>query len=146
MERIKVFLDDSQVVFREGMHLVLESEEAMEVVGEGRTAEEALAFLREQPVDVLVLSEDIVRVANRIIERFPFVGLILVGDTYPRQRQLAAEDSIFLTRDVDPEELVRAVRKVSRNSHRTQKQSRPDEIGEFRQSLRERLLSLVESL
>ena len=45
MEKIKVFLGLSQLVFREGMHFILESEGDMEVAGEGRTADEVIFFL-----------------------------------------------------------------------------------------------------
>ena len=82
MKKIKVFLADSNVIFREGMHTVLECEEDIEVIGEGTSAEEALTFLQKEAVDVLVLGGDMGEGIRRIAETWPSVSLIFVGDPY----------------------------------------------------------------
>lgn len=109
--KVRVFLVDNQVVFREGMHLVLDDEEGIEVVGEGTSAGEALAFLENKAVDVLVMSEDTADVARRIKFAFPAVRLIFVGNSHSGDRRAMVGDySVFLSRDMDPRELVAAVR------------------------------------
>ncbi len=145
MEKIKVFLGDSRVVFREGMHFILDSEEDVEVVGEGRTDEEALAFLQKQTVDVIVLSQDMRNVARRITEAYPSAGLIFIGDTPPRQQGVIG-NSIFLTRDMNPEELAYAVRKVTWNGSRAQTWNGTDRTKKLKQSSRGRLLSMLDAL
>lgn len=80
LEKVKVFLVDNQTIFREGIHFILEGETDMEVVGEGRTADEVLAFLQEQSVDVLVLSDSMENFGNQVSEMFPHVGLLFLGD------------------------------------------------------------------
>ena len=143
MERIKVFLGDSQVVFREGIHFILESEMGIEVVGEGRTTDEVLDFLQRQPVDVLVLSQDMYDEIGRITEIFPSIGLVFIGDTFPQQQ---VGNSIFLTRDMDPGELAPAVRKVSCDDVVVKAREQTSEMEEAGQSSMEHLLSLVDAL
>ncbi len=143
MERIRVFLSDSRVVFREGMHFILDTEEDMEVVGEGRTAEEVIAFLQRQPVDVLVLSQDMEDAVRPIAKMFPSVGLVFVSDACSQQ-QVAEGNPIFLTKDMNPEELAPAVRKASCNYGRAPIWNGTDGMEEARQSPMEYLLPLAE--
>lgn len=145
MEKIRVFLGDSWVIFREGMHFILEEEDDVEVVGEGRTIEESLTILEEQPVDVLVLSQDLEDVAYPITERTPSVGLVLIGNA-PSQQKGAIRNSIVVSRDVEPEELAGAIRKASKNNCRTQSLEEKDELEGLKQSIKASLLSLVEAL
>ncbi len=124
--KIRVFLADSQVLFREGMHFVLEGEEeGIQVVGEGTSAEEALAFLGNETVDVLILSEDMRDRARRIKFTFPAVRLIFVGNSYldDWRAMVGAGDSIFLSRDMDPSELVAAVKKAGRSNTKSAESS-----------------------
>ncbi len=144
MEKIKVFLGLSQLVFREGMHFILESEDDMEVVGEGRTADEVIFFLQRQPVDVLVLSHDLEYVVRQVAKRVPFVGIIIIGDA--SSRRVAVGNSSFLTRDIEPEGFVRAVREASRKRFTLPTLKSDDETEEPKPDLKGKLLSLVECL
>ena len=45
MRKIKVFLSDAQVIFREGIHFTLSGEEDFEVTGESTSNDEALIDL-----------------------------------------------------------------------------------------------------
>ena len=143
--KVRVFLADSQVIFREGMHFVLEGEEGIEVVGEGKSVEEAMAFLGRESVDILVLNEDMRDMAHRIEEVFPFVRLIFTGNFHASDEQVGEGKPVFLSKDTNPGELVAAVRKVGSGSF---KPFVPviGEIGQEKQLLREHLISLVESL
>ena len=167
MENIKVFIGDSQVIFREGIHFILQDEPDVEVVGEGRTPEDATAFLQTHPVDVMVMGQNMEKAANRVAGTFPHVGLLLIGDDHSRQ-QVVGRNSIFLTRDVEPEELVRAVRVVGNSAFLTREleseepvlaglkvnqdngeaQTQVNTIGaeQSKQSVRAHLLSLVHAL
>ncbi len=144
--KVRVFLADSQVVFREGMHFVLEGEEGIEVVGEGGSAEEALAFLSREAMDVLVLNEDMAEMARRIRLAFPAVRLIFVGNFHPSDARVGDGKSVFLSRDMDPRELAAAIRQAGGSNT----QSRDADLGKgmdaTMKALREHLLSLVESL
>jgi len=156
--KVRVFLADNQVLFREGMHFVLEGEEGIEVVGEGTSAEEARPFLEKETVDVLVLSDDMRDRARRIKFAFPAVRLIIVGNSYLGGRRAMVGDSILLSRDMDPRELVAAVRKAGRNNT-SSRVPEPEEgnsdslvleqgegMDATMKALRKRFLSLVDSL
>ena len=145
MKKIRVFLGDDNVVFREGMHFILESEEDMEVVGEGRTIKDVTAFLQEHPVDVVVLSQEMEDKAGLIPEAFPSVGIVLVGDSN-FQQATAVADSILLTRDMEPEELAPAVREARYSYNETQGSGSSKGEEESSKSPVERLISLVDAL
>jgi len=144
--KIRVFLADNQVLFREGMHFVLEGEEGIEVVGEGTSAEEALAFLERESVDVVVLNEDMRDMTRRIEFAFPLVRLIFVGNFPPSDERVEGGKSVFLSRDMDPRELVAAIRQAEGSNT----QSCDVDLGEGMdttiKALREHFLSLVEAL
>ncbi len=144
--KIRVFLADSQVVFREGMHFVLEGEEGIEVVGEGGSAEEALAFLSREAMDVLVLNEDMAEMARRIRLAFPAVRLIFVGNFRPSDARVRDGKSVFLSRDMDPRELVAAVRRSMESDTDSPKRGSDEGMDATVQALRQRFFSLVDSL
>jgi len=56
MEKIKIFLSDPQILFREGMHFTLSGEEDFEVTGEATGNEEALTFIETNPPNIAILS------------------------------------------------------------------------------------------
>lgn len=139
---IRVFLADNRVIFREGMHFILDNEPDVEVVGEGVTFEEALAFLREAAVDVLVLNADMWAQSRPIAREFPSLGFVFV-DNARSLGQPVSGNSAFLSRDMESKELVDAIRKVSRDNMVTS--AHPGVVG-MEQAIRSHLLSLVESL
>ncbi len=156
--KIKVFLADSQAVFREKMRFMLEGEEGIEVVGEGTSAREALGLLHNRAVDVLVISADMADTSSQIKFAFPFVRLVFVGDS-PSGEALAAQAGAgFLNRrDMQPRELVSAVREAGGKRSETPTAAIPpkanvdtsdalDGLDGIREALREHFLSLVEAL
>ena len=59
MQRIRLLLLDDHVLFREGLSRLLASEPDFEMVGHSGTAAEALAVLRREPVDIVLLDWDL---------------------------------------------------------------------------------------
>jgi len=155
--KIKVFLADSQVVFREGMRSLLEGEEGIEVVGEGTSAREALGFLHNRAVDVLVMSADMADTSSQIKFAFPFVRLVFVGDS-PSGDAAAQAGAVFLNRrGMQPRELISAIREArGKHSETPTATTSPkanidasdaaEGLDGIREALREHLLSLVETL
>lgn len=124
MEKISVFLADWQVLFREGIHFTLSGEEDIEVIGEATNNEEALNFIETNPPRVAVLNMDHDKLkgddaTRRIKRNFPSVSVILVMDTEDEEYLFAAVKcgaSAYVTKDIDPGDLVDLIRKVAQGA------------------------------
>ena len=55
MNSIKVFLVDDHPIVREGLRTVLEEDEAIEIIGEAGTGEEAIAKIPTSSADVFLM-------------------------------------------------------------------------------------------
>ena len=125
MEKIKVFLADWQVLFREGIHFILSGEEDFEVIGESTSGEEALNFIENNPPKVAIFNVDRgkpsgVEIARRIKQNLPSVSIILIMDRYNDEQLFAAIKSgasACLTKDMEPDELLHNIRKVAQGDH-----------------------------
>ncbi len=124
MEKVKVFLSDPQVLFREGIHFILSGEDDFEVTGETTGNEEAFTLIEANPPNIAILSMhdaksnsfDIIR---RIRKNLPSVFVILVMDKKEPDKVFAAiksGTSACLTKDTEPEHLLDIIRVVSQGS------------------------------
>jgi hypothetical protein len=77
---------------------------------------------------------------------FPGIGVILVGESCSAKQYVVAGNSVSLSRDMDPGELAAAVRKAYKSDDGTPAQETVETMEDMKRSLREHLLSLVESL
>jgi DNA-binding NarL/FixJ family response regulator len=59
MDRTRLLLVDDHVLFREGLSRLLASEPDFELAGSCGTAAEALAVLKNGPVDIVLLDFDL---------------------------------------------------------------------------------------
>ena len=115
--KLRVLLVDDRIVFREGIHSVLDSEEDIEVVAEAVEAEEAVSYWESLGADVVVGNS---RQASALQKRLPDARLVILDNT-----------------DVGPGELVQAVRGGAYPANGTQ---------EAKQALKHHLLSRVARL
>ncbi|MGN8648079.1 response regulator transcription factor [Gracilibacillus sp. HCP3S3_G5_1] len=53
--KIKILIVDDHLVVREGLKLILETNEAFEVIGEAQNGKEAMQFIQKQKPDVMLL-------------------------------------------------------------------------------------------
>ncbi|NDK32002.1 response regulator transcription factor [Nesterenkonia haasae] len=123
-ETIKVMLVDDQHLLRMGFKLILEGEDDLQIVaeaGDGQEALEALDALGQERPDVVLMDVrmprmDGIEATERIVERFGEVRVIILTtfdlDEYAFSG-LQAGASAFLLKDVEPEDLVDAVRVVA---------------------------------
>src|SRR4030042_5362412 len=82
MEKIKIFLSDPQVLFREGIHFILSGEDDFEVTGEAINNEEAFTHIEANPPSIAILNirdkkvggPEIVR---RVKRRVPSISALL---------------------------------------------------------------------
>jgi DNA-binding NarL/FixJ family response regulator len=124
MEKVKVFLSDPQILFREGIHFILSGEEDFEVTGETTSNEEALALIEANPPNIAVLSLQDKKatgpnIARRIKRSQPSVSVILTMDNKEDETVFEAMKSgasTCLTKDSEPEQLLDTIRVVSQGS------------------------------
>jgi DNA-binding NarL/FixJ family response regulator len=121
---IRVLLADDQVLVRAGFRLLLESAGDISVVGEAANGGVAVALAREHAPDVVLMDVHMPEVdgvtATRLIAGDPrlagtkVVVLTTFDDDQTVFAALRAGASGFLVKDVEPEELLQAVRVVAR--------------------------------
>ncbi|WP_431984310.1 response regulator [Streptomyces qinglanensis] len=121
---IRVMLVDDQALLRTGFRMVLTAQQDMEVVAEASDGAEALAVLREQPVDVVLMDVrmpgvDGVEATRRICEGGeggqgdPKVLILTTFDLDEYAfSALKAGASGFMLKDVPPGDLLAAIRAV----------------------------------
>jgi DNA-binding NarL/FixJ family response regulator len=124
MERIKVFLSDNQVLFREGIHFILSGEEEFEVIGETTGNEEACSQIITNPPNIAILSITDAKLngpeaTRRIKRNLPSVSVILTVDRRDDELLFAAIKSgasACITKDTDPESLLETIKTVNEGS------------------------------
>jgi DNA-binding NarL/FixJ family response regulator len=122
MKRIKIFLSDPQVLFREGMHFILSGEDDFEVIGETTNNEDALARTEANPPQIAILNIEDKKYSGpetirRIKSQFPATSTILTIEKRDEEQLfevLKSGASACLTKDIDPQHLLDIVRDVSR--------------------------------
>jgi two-component system invasion response regulator UvrY len=118
---IRVFVADDHAVVRRGLRQILESE-GMSVPVEAATGEDVLARVEERTADVLVLDLslpggnglDLLKEVKRRRPDLPVLILTVHSEDQYAVRALRAGASGYLTKDMAPEQLVQAIRKVYR--------------------------------
>ena len=124
MDKIKVFLSDPQVLFREGIHFILSGEDDFEVTGETTGNEEAFALIESNSPNIAILSMNDAKAAGpditrRIRRNLPSVFVILTMDKKEPDKLFAAIKSgasACITKDTEPEHLLDIVRVVAQGS------------------------------
>ncbi|HTY81685.1 MAG TPA: response regulator transcription factor [Dehalococcoidales bacterium] len=124
MEKIKVFLSDPQVLFREGIHFILSGEEDFEVTGETTSNEEALTAIESNPPNIALLSYQCPKLngyeaARRIKRTLPSTSVILIIDVRDAEKlfnAMRSGASACLTKDTDPENLLDVIRLVAQGN------------------------------
>lgn len=117
---IRIGIIDDQEIFRQGMKMILSSQEDIEVVGEGATGLEAYRLCEEHTLDLLLMDirmpvMDGVEATRRIKRDFPRVRVIILTtfdeDEYIFQA-LKFGASGYLLKDAPPAKIIEAIREV----------------------------------
>jgi DNA-binding NarL/FixJ family response regulator len=121
---IRVLLADDQALVRAGFRLLLESAGDIAVIAEAANGGEAVALTREHAPDVVLMDINMPEVdgvtATHLIASDPRLAAtkVVVLTTFDDEETvfaaLRAGASGFLVKDVEPEELLQAVRVVAR--------------------------------
>ena len=120
-DRMTVLLVDDHPVVRQGLRVLLEVNDGIDVTGEAADGEQALALAAGLVPDVILLDlklpgMDGITVLRELRKRgLPSRVLVLTSGNDPAQVSLALRSgaSGFLYKDVDPDALVRAIRAVN---------------------------------
>jgi DNA-binding NarL/FixJ family response regulator len=124
MEKVKVFLSDPQILFREGIHFILSGEDDFEVTGETTSNEEAFTLIEANPPTIAVLSMHDKKIAGpditrRIKRSQPTVSVILTIEKKEDEtifEAMKSGASACLTKDSEAEQLLDIIRVVSQGS------------------------------
>lgn len=118
--RIKVLIADDHPVVRQGLRVLLEVQDDIDVVGEAPDGPDVARLAAELAPDVILLDlkmpgmkgTDVI--ADLVARRIPARTLVLTSVTDPAAAQAAVRAGAagFLYKDVDPDALVRAIRSV----------------------------------
>ncbi len=148
---ITVFIADDHPLVRKGLRDILLGEAGIQIVGEAATTQEVLDTVRISLPDVLVTDlsmpgNSTLSMIEDLTHQFPNMS-ILVVTIHPEERfamrALRAGAAGYLTKDSDPEEIVRAVRVLATGKKyitTTVAEKLAQELGrDFRQPLHESL-------
>jgi DNA-binding NarL/FixJ family response regulator len=121
---IRVLLADDQGLIRAGLHVLLDSAEGMEVVGEASDGSQAVDLARQARADVVLMDirmpgVDGLEATRRIAADDDLAGVKVIilttfeSDEYVYQA-IRSGASGFLVKDSEPADLIHAVRVVAR--------------------------------
>jgi len=129
--KIKILLVDDHTLLLRGVERLLADEPDMEVVGSVESGEQALEFLERQIAqelqapDVILMDVKMpgiggIEATNRIVEINPrarVIGMSSIDVGVIPSRMLASGARAFITKSVEVEELLHAIRKVHAGQH-----------------------------
>ncbi|CAN5315972.1 response regulator transcription factor [soil metagenome] len=118
---IRVLIVDDHLIIRRGLRQILAEQPAIDPVADAADAAEALACLRAQEIDVVLLDvalgdRDGLDLLTRIRAEFPSVGVLMLS-VYPEaqfaQRAIRSGASGYLNKGCSPSQLTAAIEKVA---------------------------------
>ncbi len=115
--RIRVLIVDDHDLFREGLRQLIETDEAIEVVGEAATGQEAVELVEALRPDVVLMDinmpgMDGIRATETITQRFRDVHVVMLtmyDDEEYVLHAIRAGARSYLVKNSKPEELLRAI-------------------------------------
>jgi len=119
---LKVLIADDHAILREGLRGILSATSDMQVIGEAGNHLEIIKLLRAQPCDVLLLDiampgKNGIDTLKQVKEEWPALPVLMLS-MYPEDqyavRALKAGAAGYLTKASAPEQLVEAIRQVTR--------------------------------
>ncbi len=118
----ELLLIDDHAVVREGYRRLIERRGDLHVAAEASDAENALAVLRKQPIEVVVLDLSLpgmggIELCRRILQRYPEMRILIFSmhrDPLFASQALRAGALGYVTKSSAPDTLIQAIHKVAR--------------------------------
>ena len=125
MEMIRVILIDEQPLFRQGIRYTLEQMGGCAIVAESTDATDILESVRTANPDVAVIdagltSADALEIARQMRHIAPHMAIMILTPSDDEERlfqSIKVGAAAYYTRNITPEELADAVRRVSRGEY-----------------------------
>lgn len=125
MDTIRVIIIDEQPLFRAGIRATLERMGDCFIVGESTDATEVLELVRTSNPDVALIDaglihSDPLEIARQARHLAPRMAIIILTPSEDEERlfqSIKVGAAAYYTRSITPDELVEAVRKVSRGEY-----------------------------
>lgn len=125
MEKIRVIIIDEQPLFREGIRATLQRMGDCAIVGESTNAIEVIDLARTANPDVALIdagltSSDPLEIARQARHIAPRMAVVILTPSEDEERlfqSIKVGAAAYCTRNISPEELMDAVRKVSRGEY-----------------------------
>jgi DNA-binding NarL/FixJ family response regulator len=122
---LRVMVVVQQPIFRQGIIAILEQMAGCTIVGQPRSASEALELAREQEPEVALLDTffdtiDILEIARQMRTFSPKTAVIILSELEGEEwlfQAVKVGAAAYYTRNITPDELVEAVRKVSQGEY-----------------------------
>lgn len=118
---IRIVIADDHAIVRRGLRQLLEEESDIEIVADVSNASELVSLLRKEECHVLLLDMTMpdkhgLEVLEEVRQEFSALK-VLVLSMHPEEhfgiRALKAGASGYLTKDSDPDNIIKAIRKIS---------------------------------
>ncbi|HEX4203590.1 MAG TPA: response regulator transcription factor [Ktedonobacteraceae bacterium] len=125
MEKIRVVIIDEQPLFRAGIHATLEHMSDCVIIGESTSIIDVLELARTENPDVALIdagltSSDPLEIARQARHLAPRMAVIILTPSEDEERlfqSIKVGAAAYCNRNLTPEELMDAVRKVSRGEY-----------------------------
>ena len=125
MNKIQVIIISQQVLFRQGIEHSLSKVRDINISATAEVNDEVLSIIDNLPPDVALVDIDAVndsglKLARKIKQRLPTIGVIvLTSNTDDAQlfQALKAQAVAYLSKEVNPDELIHIIRRVARGEH-----------------------------
>ncbi|MBI5058648.1 response regulator transcription factor [candidate division KSB1 bacterium] len=139
MRELRVILADDHKLFRLGLRELLTSHQGLNVVGEAGNGLEAISLARELHPDVILMDISMselngIEACRRIVSEEPDIRVVMLSMHADRRyviESLRAGARGYVLKDAAPEELVRAIRRVTQNQYYLSESTNQQIIAEF---------------
>lgn len=125
LAKIRLMIVDDHPLFRAGLHRVVEMEPDFTIVGEATDGQEALDMARKLEPQVILMDINLpilngLQVTRELTGSRSNVAIIVLTAYHDDEQMLhaiRAGGSAYFPKDVDPQELVKAIREVAKGNY-----------------------------